>query len=431
MATAVRPDLAALVRRPAVPLVAVAVLLVAVQFAVVVPHGGVGWDEALYIGQVSPRVPAAFLSAPRARGITYLVAPVVWLTGSVPVLRAYLAVLSGAAIVAAYWPWLALTSRRAVVPLAALLFGTLWVAGFYGSEVIPNFWVAVAGVAMAGWFVRCARSGGGAAFTGLVAAGAVAALMRPGDLFWLWLPLPVAAVLMREWRRPAVILAVVAGPVLGTAQWVIEAFLRYGGPVERLRRSSAIEGGMGWHPRGLLYELRTLNGPLLCRPCGTGLRYPALGLWWELLPLLAVGGLAVAVHARRAAPAVVAAACGLSAAVPYLFLLTYAAPRFLLPAYALLALPVAECLAGLPAWSPRLRRPLAALVLVAVVTQVFGQQFLLVKAVTVNVTQRRIYARGAGGLRRLGFREPCFLSGPRSVPVAFYLGCATGRPTES
>jgi hypothetical protein len=413
----------ALIRRPVVPLIGVAVLLVAIEFAVVVRHDGVGWDEALYISQVSPRFPAAFFSAPRARGITYLIAPAVWLTGSLTALRAYLAVLGGAAIVLAYWPWLALTSRRTVVPLAALVFGTLWVTGFYGAEVIPNFWVAVAGVAMAGWFVRCARSGGRAAYAGLLVSGAVAALMRPGDAFWLWLPLPVAAVLVREWRRPTLILAVVAAPALGAAQWIVEAFLRYGGPLQRLRRSSAIEGGLGWHPRGMLYELHALNGPLLCRPCGVGVRQPPLVLWWLAVPPLVAGGLYLAARARRSIA--VAAACGAAAATPYLLMLTYAAPRFLLPAYALLALPVGECLAGLPGLVPRFRRPLAVLICVALAAQVGTQQFLLVRAGRDNAAQRRIYSRGADGLRRLGMRSPCLLSGSRAVPVALYLGCQT------
>ncbi len=411
--------------RPAVLLAGVAALLVAAQFAVVVRHGEVGWDEALYISQVSPRFPAAFFSAPRARGITYLVAPVVWLTGSVPLLRAYLAVLSGAATAIAYWPWLVLTSRRAVVPLAALLFGSLWVAGYYGSEVIPNFWVAVAGVAMAGWFLRYAASGGRTAFAGLVTSGAVTALMRPGDAFWIWLPLMAAAILVRGWRRPALLLAVTAGPALGAAQWIIEAFAHYGGPVERLRQASAIQGGMSWHPQGVQYELHALDGPLLCRPCAVGVPDPALAVWWAALPLLAVGGLLVAAHARRAAPSVVAAVCGLSAAIPYLFLLGYAAPRFLLPAYGLLVLPVAECLAGIPSHFRRVRWPLAGVIAAALVAQVGSQQYLLAKAARDEAVERRIYTRGAAGLRRLGMRSPCLLSGPRSVPVAFYLGCAT------
>jgi hypothetical protein len=422
-----RSKLTGLAGRPAAWLIGVAVLLVVMQFAVKVRRSGVGWDEALYISQVSPRFPAALFDAPRARGITYLIAPVVWVTGSVTVLRAYLAVLSGAAIVSAYWPWLALTSRRAVVPLAALLFGTLWVTGYYGSEVIPNFWVAVAGVAMAGWFLRCARSGGRTAFIGLVAGGAVAALMRPGDAIWIWLPLPVAAVLVREWRRPALILAVLAGPVLGAAQWITEAYMRFGGPLERLKVSSAIEGGLGWHPRAILYELHALNGPLLCRPCGVGVQHPALVLWWGAVPPLVAGGLLLAAHAHRPAPAVIATACGLTAAIPYLLLVGYAAPRFLLPAYALLALPAAECLAGLPAFLPKFRWPLAALICAALAAQVGGQQYQLLHAARQNAAQRRIYMRGAQGLRQLGMRAPCLLSGPRAVPVAFYLGCQTGQ----
>jgi hypothetical protein len=173
--------------------------------------------------------------------------------------------------------------------------------------------------------------------------------------------------------------------------------------------------------------LHALNGPLLCRPCGAGIQHSALDLWWGAVPLLAAGGLLVAARTRRSAPAVVAAACGLSAATPYLLLLGYAAPRFLLPTYALLALPVAECLAGLPAYFPRFRLPLAGLISVALVAHVFSQEYLLVKAAHDNAAQRRIYSRGAEGLRRLGLHAPCLLSGSRAVPVAFYLGCETGE----
>ena len=44
-------------------------------------------------------------------------------------------------------------------------------------------------------------------------------------------------------------------------------------------------------------------------------------------------------RARRAAATLVPLACAVTAAVPYLFLIGYAAPRFLLPAYALLVAP--------------------------------------------------------------------------------------------
>jgi hypothetical protein len=220
-----------LIRRPIVWLIAVAALLVVIQFAVLVWSRGLGWDESLYIGQVSPRVPAANFSAPRARGITYLIAPAVWLTGSIPALRAYLAILSGAAIVLTYWPWLAVTSRRPVVPLAAVLFSGLWITSYYSTEIIPNFWVAVAGVSLAGWFVRYVVAGGRGPLVGVVLSGAVVALMRPGDAFWIALPLLAGVVLVRRLRRPALLIAAVAGLVLGVAEWIIEAFVRFGGPV--------------------------------------------------------------------------------------------------------------------------------------------------------------------------------------------------------
>ena len=45
--------------------------------------------------------------------------------------------------------------------------------------------------------------------------------------------------------------------------------------------------------------------------------------------------------------ALLPAACGLCVAAQYLFMIDYAAPRFLLPAYALLAIPAADGLAFL------------------------------------------------------------------------------------
>ncbi|HZE31085.1 MAG TPA: hypothetical protein VE198_06570 [Actinoallomurus sp.] len=421
---------ARLIRRPIVWLIGVAAMLVLIQFAVLVWSRGLGWDESLYVGQVSLRVPAANFSAPRARGITYLIAPAVWLTGSIPALRAYLAILGGAAIVIAYWPWLAVTSRRPAVPLAALLFSGLWITGYYTSEIIPNFWVAVAGVSLAGWFVRYAGAGGRAALVGVVLSGAVVALMRPGDAFWIALPLLLGVVLVRRWRRPALLFAVVAGLVLGVAEWIIEALVRFGGPLARLRQSSANEGGMSWNPNGAIYELHALNGPLLCRPCGVGVGNPALALWWLAIPLLVAGGLILAARARNLTPAAVATVCGVSAAVPYMLLLGYAAPRFLLPAYAMLALPVAECLTRLPQSFPRARWPLVAIIGLTVVGHLCIQQLTLVRQAHHNSAEKMMYIHGATALERLGLRSPCLLNGPRSIPIAFYVRCRTDDTTN-
>src|SRR5690349_4464578 len=66
------------------------------QLLLVRPGLGLGWDETVYVSQVSAHAPAAYFSAPRARGISLLVAPVTSWSSSTALLRVYLAVLSSA-----------------------------------------------------------------------------------------------------------------------------------------------------------------------------------------------------------------------------------------------------------------------------------------------------------------------------------------------
>ncbi|MFD8810865.1 hypothetical protein ACFV23_05080 [Streptomyces sp. NPDC059627] len=54
----------------------VAVAFTLAQLVLVRPGPGLGWDETVYVSQVSGHVPAAYFSAPRSRGISFLVAPV-------------------------------------------------------------------------------------------------------------------------------------------------------------------------------------------------------------------------------------------------------------------------------------------------------------------------------------------------------------------
>ncbi|MFJ9173950.1 hypothetical protein [Streptomyces sp. NPDC102360] len=169
----------------------------------------------MYVSQVTPHIPAAYFSAPRARGISVLIAPLTFVTSSPLPFRIHLAVLSGSGL------FLALRVWRHLRPAPVL--------------ALPG------------------RRG----LAGLGTALATGALMRPSDAVWLALPSVAAALCVRRWRRPA------------------------------------------------------------------------------LLPVL----------------------CGLSLAVPYLLLIDYAAPRFLLPAYALPAIPVADALASVPRALPPRQQP--------------------------------------------------------------------------
>ncbi|OEJ62167.1 hypothetical protein BGM19_33210 [Streptomyces agglomeratus] len=411
--------------RPLPLLAAVATAFTLVHLLLVAPGLGLGWDETVYVSQVSPQAPAAFFSAPRARGITYLVAPVAALTTSVAALRVYMAVLAGCGLFLALWVW-----RRSlpapVLAVAGALFASLWVTMFYASQAMPNLWVAYGALAAVGCFLRAARDPGDRwALAGMGAGVAFAALMRPSDAVWLALPLVVAALVMpRTRRRGLLILVAVTGVALGCAEWVIEAYVHYGGLAARLRRASEIQGHLGWY-FAVDDHVRALGGRALCRPCDVPWRHPPSALWFFALPLLVAGGVRAAVRGGHRTPVVVATVVGVTLAAPYLFTVGYAAPRFLLPAYALLALPVAQCLVRACGPRARWRRTAAWCVAVAVVGHLTIQYFL-VDGVAGRVRRNSLdLTRIAAELRAQGVRPPCVISGDEAVRVAFRTGCAS------
>ncbi|MFI7502920.1 hypothetical protein ACIBVL_31475 [Streptomyces sp. NPDC049687] len=395
------------------------------QLLLVRPGMGLGWDETVYVSQVGSHAPAAFFSAPRARGVPLLVAPVAAWSSSTALLRIYLAVLSGLALFLALRAWRGVFPAR-VLATGGALFATLWVTLFYGPQAMPNYWVAVGALAGTGYFLRvraprCDRS----ALWGLALSAALMAWMRPTDAVWATLPLFALLVGVRRWRRPAPLVALAGGLTAGAAEWVIEAHVSYGGLVRRLSDGSGIQGGLGWHI-AVVDQLRGLGGRTLCRPCTGALPPAVVTLWWCALPVLAALAAVVAVRARRPARTLVPLACAASAAFPYLFLIGYAAPRFLLPAYALVAVPVADLLVRLVTAPGRVRRPLTvALVTVALGGHLAVQYAVLEHTVRRTTAAHREWARTAAGLHRLGVRPPCLLTGHMYVPIAYYAGCAS------
>ncbi|MFJ8821487.1 hypothetical protein ACIREE_06850 [Streptomyces sp. NPDC102467] len=415
----------------------VAVLYCLTQLILVVPRlgHGLGWDESVYVSQYDPRDPAVFFSAPRSRGTSLLTAPLVAVTDSTVVLRIALAVLSSAALYAAFRVWRPLVGARTAA-LAALLFAGLWITVLSGAMAMPNLWVAFGSVGAVGWFLRADGKGADRG-RDLWLAGCVAAvaLFRAPDAVWLVLPLAVAALLLRERRRTLPFLA--AGLAAGLAQWVVEAYVRWGGVPERLRVSSATEGDMGLH-LNLGTAWRSVNGPLLCRPCTAGSPTdPGLALWWLVLPLLAAAAVYVALHERRIAgprgekrhiagrrvPAtLVPVACAAALAVPYLLLIGYSAPRFLLPSYALLSLPVAVLMRRMR------RKPALAVAAVALVALQLTSQFVVLNR-QVDSTGHTVarYVAAARGLRAMGLTPPCLVTGPRALPIGYAAGCASAQ----
>jgi hypothetical protein len=405
--------------RPDGALAAVAAVFTLAQLLLVRPVMGLGWDETVYVSQVSANAPAAFFSAPRARGTSLLVAPIASWSSSTPLLRIYLAVLSGLALYLGLRAWRGLFPTR-VLALAGALFASLWVTLFYGPQAMPNYWVAVGALTAVGCYLRARTDP--SALWGLAAGAALMAWMRPTDAVWASLPLLAHALLRRRPRPLAVLLA---GLAAGALEWVIEAYVSYGGLGARLDAASAIQGGLGWNI-AVLDQVRSLGGRALCRPCTGSVPNPVVTVWWFVLPLLAVVGLIVAMKARRRGYTLVPFACAATAAFPYLFMIGYAAPRFLLPAYALLAIPVAQGGLFLATASRGVWRPVAVAVLgLGLAAHVTVQVLVLEGVVSRTTADHRAWARTADELHRLGVTPSCLLTGHEAIPVAFYAGCAS------
>ena len=402
----------------------------AAQLVFVSLRMGLSWDESVYVSQVSAHAPAAYFDPARARGVPLIVAPVALLTSSVAALRVYLAVLSGLGLTLALWTWRGL--RQAwVLGLAGVTFGGLWVAQYYGPQAMPDIWSALGGLAAAGCFCRWAFGGSGKrALAGLGVSVAFVTLVRPGDAVYLCLPLLVVAgvgawVTGRFGRYGAAAGVIVGGLLAGGAEWVVEAYARFGGIGRRLHAAGAEQGGFGLH-FALPDELRALNGPTLCRPCTIGFRDPGLDLWWLALPVLGALGIVAARRAGRMASVLLPTACGLCVAGQYLFMINYAAPRFLLPAYVLLAIPVADGLAFiLTSVSRDLRPAVAATASCFLILQLVTQHLVLDHEVGGTVAFHDDYTRIVAELAAHGVRPPCLITGVQYIPIAFYAGCAS------
>ncbi len=422
-------------------LAAVGVAFTGAQLLFVSPRMGLSWDESVYVSQVSGHAPAAWFDPARARGVPLLVAPVAALTGSVVALRVYLSVLSGLGLALALWVWRPLRPAW-VLGLAGVAFGGLWVAQYYGPQAMPDVWSGLGCLAAVGFFLRVALGrgtlgrGGRWSLAGLGACVTFVTLVRPGDAVYLAAPLIAAVLAVRAWRRWPLAAVVLAGLAAGGAEWVAEAYARFGGIRARLRAAGAEQGGFGLH-FALGDELKALNGPTLCRPCTIGVRDPELDLWWLLLPVLVAVGLVAARRAGQLGGTLLPAVCGLCLAAQYLFMIDYSAPRFLLPAYALLAIPVADAL-GFAVTGVRwdLRPAMAAAVTCFLVVQLVSQHLVLDHEVGGTIAFHRDYSTIVAALARHGVSPPCYVAGVQYIPIAFYAGCAsagsvwTQRPGE-
>jgi hypothetical protein len=393
------------------------------------------WDESVYASQISQHMPLLW-GAERSRGMPLLVAPVTLLTSSVVVLRVYLVLMAGIGLLLAMLAW---RGRRPdwVVALAGVIFGGLWITQWQASLLLPNYWTAIGGMAGVGLFLR-AMERGRTSPPGIVLLAVTVAfttLMRLPDAIVIFVPLLVIAIAARPWRQAVSLVAAVAGAIVtglavGIGEWVAESYLYFGGPLTRLHATSRASGGS---KLDLLNNLRIMSGGVVSSvpgfPSIRGWSYPPLVAWWAAFGVLALIGV-YAAHRYHgwllAATPVICALCVYA---------LYSLPvrdntRYLLPIWALLAVPAADAIYWLVT-TPRGRVRLAAIAAASlfVVVELGTQHVVLASQNAQRVAEGQSQTDAVQAIRRLGVRPPCVVTSSRvavslTVPAAYYLGCS-------
>ena len=320
--------------RPGLTVDAGELILVCLSFLVLqwmlFPHDRPsGWDESVYLSQITPGAEAAFFAGWRARGITLLVAPAIWAGASLGELRIYLMVFSAVGLGFALAVWRPIIGMAASV--AAFLFSFTWIALLSGSQVMPNFWTAVLGLVAAGFTVRWNESG--RVYDAVLAGAALAAtaLVRPTEATVIFVVLGVFVLLSR--RSWTALAALSAGLVIGWLPWIVEMSVRFGGPLHALRGAAAGHVAPAPATQNVLRHLSYTDGELL----KTVLPLPGV-IWWVALAALTVLGIVRAATRAERVAALVAAVAALAVTTEYVVFVPVLAPRFLLPAYAFVAI---------------------------------------------------------------------------------------------
>jgi hypothetical protein len=386
------------------------------------------WDEAIYLSQVAPGAePLPFVPS-RARGVTFLALPVLQLSGSLPVLRAVLAATSAVVLAGAFRMWAPVIGVGAVA--AAALFAGAWPVLFYGSELMPNLWVALLAVAATAVLARRLARGEGRSDE-LIAGGlvALAAFLRPLDAVVLTSALVLLPIAVRR-ATVAWTVHLVLGLAAGWAPWLVEMTGRFGSPVDAF----AAAARLGHTGRWSLFEnarqyLALSDGPSIGPVADPDV--PVSGLLW-LLGLASLLVLGVRASGRRGVlPAlVVPTAAGVALAAEYIVFTDAQAPRFLLPALALLTVPaglgLASIAVGARGRDGARRASLVAIVVASTVVAAWAAlQVGIAAKVEAGVTRQRASAERAGlRIGALAARQPCHVHSEASFPIVGYAaGC--------
>lgn len=364
------------------------------------------WDESVYISQVTPGMHGVYFSAWHARGITLIIAPVTLLGGWIEAIRIYLTVLSALGTIAIFGLWVRLVDIGATMAAAAFSFS--WVTLVSASQVMPNYWAALLGVAATAMFARWIQEGRLPQI--LSSAGLLAgmALIRPTEASLLTAGLTAYVLLFRRgaWRG-AVFLCL--GLAVGWGPWVVEMSIRFGGLTGAIREARKGEHFQLIDVTDNVVEHLTFAG-------GKEATGPTAGaIWWGVvlaLSLLAI----VQSRSKERSAALIGSLGSLFLAVPYLLFVPAFTPRFLLPAYALSTIPAGIGLRSL------LRGGLPLRILGVAVALLFVPWVIWQAGVVGRGSPEATYltvttARVGAPMRSLSEGRPCYFLTPRLYPL--------------
>lgn len=308
-----------------------------------------------------------------------------------------------------------------VLALAGLILASLAITQNSGVQVYPDWWGALGVLALTGLFLHAVNgSMSDRAVLPLIGvASLLIALMRPQNVVFLMGPVILAGLVVRRWRRPKVLAAMGIGVALGFLQWLVGAYLWFGGLSERIQLA-------GQEPPGLrLYfalgtQLRSLNGPWYCTPpdCTTW-AVPYETPWWIAFLAIAALGLWVGWRSTMKASSVLAAATAAWVFVLYAFLVPFGAPRYLLPTFALMAILAADGIVWAVSES-RWRKLAAIAACLFLLGGIVSQRAILQRQISYQRLGRQFQAQ-AEELKKMGVRPPCAMV---NTSIAWYLGCS-------
>ena len=379
-----------------------------------------GADEITYIARTSVHASGVSLPPVHGQGAGLLAAPVTLFTMSLTAIRIWMSVLSAVGLFLAMLCWRGLRPMW-VLALAELILASLAITQNSGVQVYPDWWGALGLLALTGLFLHAVNGTmrGRVALPLIAFVSLVMVLMRPQNVVFLMGPAILACLVVRRWRNFRVLAAMAVGTALGFLEWLVGAYLWFGGLTERINLA-----GQEPPPLHVYFalgtQLRYLNGPWYCSYGCSSWAVPAETPWWIAFLAVAILGMWVGWHRQvMKASSTLAGATALWVFLLYAFLVPFGAPRYLLPSYALMAILIADGIVW--AVTESRRRKLAAVAAcVFLLGGIVSQRVILQHQAAYQVVDRQFQAQ-AQELKEIGVHAPCVLD---NTSIAYYLGCS-------